>query len=91
MENQDTLSEIPVAMIIDYQDVQNAVLAKLNAVARKHKFDKNSVILWLEYLKENGYEAMLDIPDNPHAPLVLAWYSPWHKKVKREFEMQSTL
>ncbi|CEP19022.1 hypothetical protein [Parasitella parasitica] len=78
--NHGTFKEIPVAMLINYQDVQNAILAKLNAAARKHKSDGKRVVLWLEYLKENGYETMRDIPDNTDAPFVLSWYSPWHKK-----------
>ncbi|CEP13224.1 hypothetical protein [Parasitella parasitica] len=78
--------EIPVAMLVNYQDVQNAILEKLNAAARKHKSDEKSVVLWLEYLKENGYETVLDISDNTDAPLVLSWYSPWQKKYLKAAE-----
>ena len=52
LKNSDTLTIFPPTLLINYYDVQNVIIRKMNNLSRKHYQDKISIQLWLTYLKE---------------------------------------
>lgn len=75
-------SKILAGMLVKYSDVQNSIVAKMNALSRKHATDKESVRLWMEELRQNRfYSAMYEVSQDPKGPFIVSWISPWRKMV----------
>ncbi|KAI9246546.1 hypothetical protein EDC94DRAFT_529522 [Helicostylum pulchrum] len=73
-------SKILAGMLVKYSDVQNSIVAKMNALSRKHATDKESVRLWMEELHQNRfYSAMYEVSQDPKGPFIVSWISPWRK------------
>lgn len=63
---------------MNYQDVKNAINARINKLARKDAKDEISCKLWLEYLKhEKNYLTFFKIHDN--GPALVSWILPGKK------------
>ncbi|OAD65555.1 hypothetical protein PHYBLDRAFT_64623 [Phycomyces blakesleeanus NRRL 1555(-)] len=60
MENSTSMTSIPSAMMIQYKDVHNAIVARINNSARKHYKDEISTERWIAFLQEKGYQTMFD-------------------------------
>ncbi|KAI7847564.1 hypothetical protein BDC45DRAFT_418743, partial [Circinella umbellata] len=75
-ENDD--SKVPLSLLVNASDVQNAILAKLSKSSRKAYIDKESVLLWLDELRKKEYHVLQHIYSSS---FVIAWVSPWQKLV----------
>ncbi|KAL0085992.1 hypothetical protein F4703DRAFT_1709915, partial [Phycomyces blakesleeanus] len=80
MENSMSMTSIPSAMMIQYKDIHNAIVARINNSARKHYKDEISTERWIAFLQEKGYQTMFDTY-NSVGPLLVSWVSPWQKKI----------
>ncbi|OAD75522.1 hypothetical protein PHYBLDRAFT_143775 [Phycomyces blakesleeanus NRRL 1555(-)] len=79
MNNSMSMTSIPSAMMIQYKDVHNAIVARINNSARKYYKDEISTERWIAFLQEKGYQTMFDTY-NSVWPLLVSWVSPWQKK-----------
>ncbi|KAG2215871.1 hypothetical protein INT45_003286 [Circinella minor] len=58
-ENDD--SKVPLSLLVNASDVQNAILAKLSKLSRKAYIDKESVLLWFDKLHKREYHVLQHI------------------------------
>ena len=83
--------KIPAALRVHRHDIVNQIQQRLNNISRKHRFDKQSTQIWIDILKEKGYDTLFDIINASEADekangskkelLMVAWVAPWQKKV----------
>lgn len=63
---------------MNYQEVKNAITARLNKISRKDCKDQVSCQLWLESLQnEKNYLTLFKVHEN--GPFLVSWVSPWQK------------
>lgn len=80
-------------LLVQYHDVQNVILSRMNKLSRKHYTDKVSVKLWMQYLKKQKncftlYELRIS-----SGPFLVSWMSPWQVKLLKnaqEWSLDST-
>ncbi|KAI7847586.1 hypothetical protein BDC45DRAFT_415038, partial [Circinella umbellata] len=80
-ENDD--SKVPLSLLVNASDVQNAILAKLSKSSRKAYIDKESVLLWFDELRKREYHVLQHIYSSS---FVIAWVSPWQKLILQRQE-----
>lgn len=73
-------STFPTSLLVNYQEVKNAITARLNKISRKDCKDQVSCQLWLESLQnEKNYLTLFKVHEN--GPFLVSWVSPWQKTV----------
>ncbi|KAL0080213.1 hypothetical protein F4703DRAFT_1190563 [Phycomyces blakesleeanus] len=61
MGNSTSVTSIPTTMVIQYKDVHNATVTRINNSARKHYKDETSNERWIDFLqKKEGYQTLFD-------------------------------
>lgn len=93
LEKNNDLYRFPPALLVNYHDVQNIVVRKMNQLSRKHFNDKTSVQLWLNYLKEKRNCETLFIQHPHDGPFLVSWLSSWQLdllKQAKEWCLDST-
>ncbi|OAD65926.1 hypothetical protein PHYBLDRAFT_175667 [Phycomyces blakesleeanus NRRL 1555(-)] len=78
MENSMSMTSIPSAMMIQYKDVHNAIVARINNSARKHYKDEISTERWIAFLQEKGYQTMFDTYNSVGPLLFLENAEEWY-------------
>ncbi|EIE89847.1 hypothetical protein RO3G_14558 [Rhizopus delemar RA 99-880] len=62
-----------------YKDVKNLIDARIAYLTRNHSNDKESIKLWVDTLKQEGFFSLIRFHEN--GPFLLSWVSFWQKKV----------
>ncbi|KAG1046890.1 hypothetical protein G6F43_010640 [Rhizopus delemar] len=75
---------MPAALFVKYKDAKNFIDARIAHLTRKHSNDKESIKLWVDTLKQEGFFSLLRFHENGH--FLLSWVSPWQKKFLEEAE-----
>jgi hypothetical protein len=74
-------AKFPPSLLVQYHDVQNVILNRMNKLSRKHYTDKVSVKLWMQYLKkQKNYFTLYELHISS-GPFLVSWMSPWQVKL----------
>lgn len=84
IENSSSYARFPPALLINYHDVQNVIIGRMNSLSRKHYLDQVSCELWIEYLKkEKNCKTLFVLHPGDNGPFLLSWVSQWQMKVSK--------
>ncbi|KAG1501015.1 hypothetical protein G6F53_011179 [Rhizopus delemar] len=83
-QNNTRFGTMPAALFVKYKDVKNLIDARIAYLTRNHSNDKESIKLWVDTLKQEGFFSLIRFHEN--GPFLLSWVSFWQKKVSPKAE-----